>query len=730
MDEQQSGVHPAAEAEAQGEGGAADAGVRGTSRREFLTGALAVTGLAWGGLLEPGTARAAAPVTTTSALLDPQRIGEITRDAANKRLRGTITIRSGQRIIPGSTRPTMMRYLEGKDAAGNVVWPPAPGGGTPPPAVPGPTLRARVGDQVELTFLNHVDVSQFGNSIDRAEQGLTEGCDVVTSATGANVYPQGAGDTDPNCFHGSSSSNLHFHGTHVSPDGLGDNVLLNLRPNPAVTEESVRNDFEMIFRNGPPKVWEDLPRTWRERQLALLAEYDTTAPWRGTRGTPGNPALPLENRLLPPSVEMIRAGLWPQYQIGAYPYCFTLTDCTPATQGEAPRYQMGQAPGTHWYHAHKHGSTAINVYNGMAGAFIIEGEYDDALHRIYPNLKQQVLLVQNFNDAPPLMRGTAGSSQNLWVNGEQNPVITMRPGEIQLWRMINASVRAVTTLMGFTPLNNTAGAAPEMRQIAQDGVQFRYENYRDQPRLTQGVTDASRANAFAAGNRVDLLVKAPSTGGTWQFSVSDTAAFNTPNTRTVLQVQVAGDAVSGMDFPTEQNYPAFPDFLADIPAREARIHRTLDFGWEPGRSTPGRDATTHHAPVFMIDGRQFEGNRYDQTMVLGDVEEWTLLNTTAQIAHPFHIHVNPFQVIEIYDPKTGTRYKPDSNFIWQDVLAIPPATFNSDGSLKEAGFARIRHRFADFTGSYVQHCHMLAHEDRGMMQLLRVVSPQMLVPHH
>ena len=44
---------------------------------------------------------------------------------------------------------------------------------------------------------------------------------------------------------------------------------------------------------------------------------------------------------------------------------------------------MGQAPGTHWYHAHKHGSTAINVGNGMTGAFIIEGKYDDDLNAFY-----------------------------------------------------------------------------------------------------------------------------------------------------------------------------------------------------------------------------------------------------------------------------------------------------------------------------------------------------------
>jgi len=726
VNEQQNGPDAGLTAERLEERNDAEAPPRAhPSRREFLTGALAVTGLAWGGLLEPAAVRAAPPPPAGPAL-DPQRIGEIA--SQNGHLRGAITIRSGERVIPGSTQPRLMRYLEGRDAAGNVVWPPAPSGGTPPPAVPGPTLRARVGDQVELTFLNHVDVAQFGDTLDRAEQGLATGCDrVVDGQAGTEVYPGGAGDSDPNCFHGSSTSNLHFHGTHVTPDGTGDNVLLQLRPNPSITQESVRSDFDLIFRAGPPDEWSDLPRTWRDRQLALLGEYDETAPWRGNRGTPGNPALPPESRLLPPTVELIRNGLWPQYQIGAFPYCFRLTEYTTDAEGRPTKYQMGQAPGTHWYHAHKHGSTAINVYNGMAGAFIIEGEYDDALHRIYPNLKQQVLLVQNFAEAPPLTRKTAGNSQSLWVNGEQNPTITMRPGEVQLWRLINASVRSVTTLLDFSPLAGASGT-PEVRQIAQDGVQFRYENYRDQPRLSQGPTDASRANGFAAGNRVDLLVKAPSSAGSWQFQVSDTAQFNTPATRQVLTLQVAGDPVS-MDFPTEQNYPAFPAFLADIPEREVKIRRTLDFGWEAGRSKPG-PGTDGHAPVFMIDGRQFEGDRYDQTMVLGDVEEWTLLNTTAQIAHPFHIHVNPFQVIEIYDPTTGTRYAPRGNYLWQDVIAIPPAKFDNNGTMVEPGSARIRHRFADFTGSFVLHCHMLAHEDRGMMQLLRVISSRMLVPHH
>lgn len=709
------------------------------SRRQFLTGALAFGGMAWSGLSTAGAAPGSAAAAPADELLpqdptDGLKIGEIVRSRDGK-LRGTITMLSGGRMLPGATSPTMLRYLQGKNAQGRVVWP-LLGGIPAPPAMPGPTLRARVGDVVELTFLNHVDVAQFGRTLDRVEQGLDAGCQrAVDGGSGKEVYPGVASDTTvrsahdqaPNCFHGSSTTNIHFHGTHVTPDGLGDNVLLQLHANPNVTEDSVRAEFDLIFQAGPPDEWNDLPRSYRERQLGLLKEYDDSAPWQGRNGSPGNPALPPEARLLPPTEAAIRRGQWPQYLVGAYPYNFRLTPYAEDAQGNPIGYAMGQAPGTHWYHAHKHGSTAINVYNGMAGVFIIEGDYDDTLKRLYPGLVEKVLIVQNLADAPGLMRGGTGASQTLYVNGRATPTLTMRPGQVQLWRLVNASVRSVTTLLGFVPKGSTSPTAPmpEMRQTAQDGVQFRWENFRDQPRLRPGATDPARANAFATGNRVDLLVKAPLGRGTWDFQVND--INNTK--RTLFSVTVEGSPTDG-DFPTERQYPAFPPFLKDIPEADVRIFRRMVFGWEKGRATAPLSRTAG-APKFMIDGRQFEGGHYDQTMVLGDTEEWTIYNTTAGIAHPFHIHVNPFQVVEVYDPATDLTYKPASNFVWQDVVAIPPSKLDAQGNvIGKAGYVKIRQRFVDFTGSFVLHCHMLAHEDRGMMQLLRVISPRADVPHH
>ena len=86
----------------------------------------------------------------------------------------------------------------------------------------------------------------------------------------------------------------------------------------------------------------------------------------------------------------------PQYYIGAFPNCFTI----PEWNGKPN--SMGQAPGTHWYHGHKHGSTALNLANGMAGALIIEGDYDDKLRPFIT--RQRVLVLQQFGAVLPLLR--------------------------------------------------------------------------------------------------------------------------------------------------------------------------------------------------------------------------------------------------------------------------------------------------------------------------------------
>jgi FtsP/CotA-like multicopper oxidase with cupredoxin domain len=114
--------------------------------------------------------------------------------------------------------------------------------------------------------------------------------------------------------------------------------------------------------------------------------------------------------------------------------------------------------------------------------------------------------------------------------------------------------------------------------------------------------------------------------------------------------------------------------------------------------------------VFMIDGRVIDEARTDQTVKLGDTEEWTVINADQQY-HTFHIHQTSFLVTEM----GGVSWKDDS---LRDTFSVPPATDQGPGVLK------VVIPFTDpvVVGRFVYHCHAVDHEDKGMMGVIEVVA--------
>ena len=301
----------------------------------------------------------------------------------NGKLRAVLMLSDEYRGMWGGDRCLWqhLRYFKGWNAATDPppTWPsnqtPLPKGEFPGEPIPGPTLRARIGDLIQISFLNQIDTKNFPTSLDLGEKGKTPGCDEATGTAQdpqdpkktikVSIYPRN--DTMPNCLHGSSTSNVHFHGTHTTPSTTGDNVLLYIRPALRVagkiepTDALVKTEFDKIFdkcaTDGSPTTWDQLPPEWRADQERLLRQYDATAPYKGVNG-----ALPDAMKLWPKNKKDIEAKppQWPQISVGAFPYCFRLPDY----DKEKGKVEMGQAPGTHWYHAHKHGSTALNVGKG------------------------------------------------------------------------------------------------------------------------------------------------------------------------------------------------------------------------------------------------------------------------------------------------------------------------------------------------------------------------------
>src|SRR6267378_54290 len=122
-------------------------------------------------------------------------------------------------------------------------------------------------------------------------------------------------------------------------------------------------------------------------------------------------------------------------------------------------------------------------------------------------------------------------------------------------------------------------------------------------------------------------------------------------------------------------------------------------------------STTAERKVFMIDGRVMEEDRVDQTVRLGDTEEWMIVNTDKQY-HSFHIHQTAFLVTEV----DGVRRNEAS---LRDTFSLPPATEARPGVLK------VVIPFTDpvIVGRFVYHCHAVDHEDKGMMGVIEVVAP-------
>jgi len=491
----------------------------------------------------------------------------------------------------------------------------------------------------------------------------------------------------------------------------------------------------------------------------------------------------------------IAQGAWPQNYIGAYPYCYrvpiypstTWPPAPPAVtmsartagagsaemdESQEPKRPliMGQAPGTHWYHAHKHGSTTLNVANGMTGLVIIEGQYDLQIKQGYGgNITQQLLVINQLGVQSNLERGgpPAGVTPGgpyFSVNGVLQPVMTMAPGEVQWWRIANTSSRAAAYFLAPTEL--------KWKQLAQDGVQFNNDNYTAPGNL-------NRPLYVAPGNRVDLLVAAPTAPSSTCCSVLvnnlvDPTTFVGATPLTLFTVKVTGTPKSpAMTF--LPSAPTFPTFLADIKPDDVSGTKKLVFASSalPPAGTPINQAPAQHT----IDGKKFDGE-VGAVVLLNRTEEWKIVNETYapnQIAHPFHIHINPFQVVEVFAPNaivlddngrpvfdaqgkttpvyitSGTpgtgqclidlndkaTWKPCAQVkappnTWWDVFAIPSGKQfgTAPNQVSVPGYFKMRSRFVDFFGYYVLHCHILAHEDRGMMTVVEVTPLQPPFSHH
>jgi len=330
--------------------------------------------------------------------------------------------------------------------------------------------------------------------------------------------------------------------------------------------------------------------------------------------------------------------------------------------------------GTYWYHPHRHGFVAGQVSGGMAGMIIIDDNSDDDPVLAAATERVMVLSDPRIGSDPSVisvsrmdrMGGREGDV--VTINGIAQPVIEAATGTLERWRLVNASSsRYYRLVMDGAPLV----------LIGTDGG-------------LMGAPVGIESLLMAPGERAELLVPVASAGPiTLRSQHYDRGGAG----------MGGGGSSSGPDIDILTLNASGPDAEAAVPSSIAGAAipplpttngtRALELSMGGGGMGGG-------GMSFMIDGRTFDPDRIDNHLTLGDTEEWTITNVS-EMDHPFHIHIWQFHVVDASDK---SLISPGL----KDTVNVPAG-----------GWVKFVLDIVNFPGKAVYHCHILDHEDQGMM---------------
>ncbi len=365
-----------------------------------------------------------------------------------------------------------------------------------------------------------------------------------------------------------------------------------------------------------------------------------------------------------------------------------------------------EPPGLYWYHPHPHGFSERQVQGGASGALIVDG-----LENAFPGLgsiRQKVLVLRDQQrigpEAPnPLVPSWDISANFVPITYSQGQpaIIGMKPGERELWRVLNAGADTIFNLqMLFDHL------AQPVELVAIDGVPL--------ARRRTAALPKQNSIFLPPGARAEFVVTAPKAGQDAQLVTQawDTGPQGDNDTaRTIANVVIQ----AGAEEHVAQPRPSLTKIAQSrtLSPPPARVNRRLFFSQRSSNSLDPDNFVLYFVTVVgQAPATYTMGSPPNVVVHQGDVEDWTIENRSPE-DHVFHIHQIHFTV-EAVDGK------PVNDPTERDTIDVP--YWKGEGPYPSV---KLRMDFSDpnTVGTFLYHCHILKHEDMGMMGSIQVLPP-------
>ncbi|MGI4857695.1 MAG: multicopper oxidase family protein [Janthinobacterium lividum] len=563
--------------------------------------------------------------------------------------------------------------------------------------------------------------------------------------------PTTVSHTTPHCF---NTVNLHTHGLHVSPSGHSDNVLVSVPPGSSYqyrydlpADHPAGTFWYHSHRHGSTAIdvssgMEGVLIVRGSRTAAARAQNDNIADIDTILHQPRT-NVPFREHVF----------LFQQIEYGCFSNASATAPLADATSFEwvCPGGKVGEL---------RNYTGQLNFIAdprpGYTGAFnstwTISGRYTQINGVVQPVFPDAVSVIPAGEIRRlRLVHGGNRDSINFKIVKADLAALGVGGGVIGTAQMDVATRTATSLLRGKPTIAQQAttldkicnGEVVEQEEIAVDG-------------LTRSAVAEKAVVSLSPGYRSDVLVAFPSPG---LYCILDEAADASTTVnyrpgaskvkdRRLLSFARVGPGTLIPEYPVDgvghtkywqylrnQLLAANANLPSDVSADLRNLNLRTFAAKKPLTGVVNQTVTrlfnidvTTGTLQYVINGKSYDPDRIDYTATLGTVDEWRV--TASAGGHIFHIHVNPFQVTDILN-SAGTSIYDTTGACTATEIATGDTQYCAlhgvflDTLFIKSGYtAVLRTKYEDYTGEFVMHCHILDHEDQGMMENVSIVSPQ------